>query len=169
MRCKLQLASGLEVTSLFAFEGPVRRVIIDWKEEGRRSARARVIQWLEAGLAPLLMAQPDRVLVPVPSSSRADRYRGGALLREALHSAVPHAEILPAIISARTRADQQGLSRSMRARNMHESMLAHAMDGRPALLVDDILTTGATLRECARAIWAQGTANVSAFTIARRS
>lgn len=161
------LASGLRVLSLFAFEGPVRRSIIDWKDEGRTGAARRVEGWLGAVLAPLLRATPDALVVPVPSSRHADRIRGRSVLLDAVRVAVPQAAVAPALTSWAQRVDQSGLSRAERARNLHGAL---AWDGAVAprcILVDDVLTTGATLREAARAAQAAGVQEMVACVIAR--
>jgi len=65
---------------------------------------------------------------------------------------------------------QVGLSRSARFRNVHNEMSLRAgyiIEGAHVLLVDDILTTGATCSEAARAVLKAGAAEVSVVVIAR--
>ena len=68
-----------------------------------------------------------------------------------------------------TAADQRGLRSADRERNVRGSMRARtprALEGRRVLLVDDVVTTGATLREAARALAAAGATVVGAATVA---
>lgn len=167
--CRRRLSSGLEVASTYSFEGPVRRAIIEWKEEGRRTAREVVAEWFRTGLTPLLAEYPDAVLVPVPSSGRSDRLRGSRLLYETVVEALPRANVAYLLRAVRERRDQQGLGMRERMRNLSESIAAHDVTRQTIILVDDLITTGATFRECERAILAQCSTFVCAFAIAHRN
>jgi predicted amidophosphoribosyltransferase len=124
-------------------------------------------------------ADPPGVwLVPVPSSRAAVQARGhDALLRTARVAAsalrgdgVP-AGVLPLLRHRRRVADSTGLTTEQRRAN-----LAHSLWVPPALrpllaigrvvVVDDVVTTGATLTEAARALAAAGCADVRAATVA---
>lgn len=101
-------------------------------------------------------------LVPVPSTRATVRERGeDVTLRlaraaaSALRGAGVDARVERALAQARRVADQAGLDVDARERN-----LAGSMRGRggvaPVIVVDDIVTTGATLRESVRALEASG-------------
>jgi predicted amidophosphoribosyltransferase len=63
--------------------------------------------------------------------------------------------------------DQSGLGREQRAENLHGIMRARgSIEGRNVLVVDDILTSGATLREAARALSTAGAHVVGGATLA---
>lgn len=67
-------------------------------------------------------------------------------------------------------APQTGLSRQQRLRNMKGAFLVRQdsdFKDKSVLLVDDVMTTGATLHECAKAIKSAGAKKVFAFTLAR--
>lgn len=164
-----RLSSGLEVASTYSFEGPVRRAIIEWKEESRRAARHIVAEWFREGLTPLLHEHPDAVFVPVPSSASSDRVRGSRLLYETVMEAMPRANVAFLLHAVRARRDQQGLGHGERMRNLRDSIEAHAVPEQTIILVDDLITTGATFRECERAILAQCSTFVRAFAIAHRN
>lgn len=175
-RCMLALApaprrqvipsdgGGLTVWSGLAFEGVPARVLRAIKEDGRTG--------LAHALAPALAAAVARagvggvVLVPLPTSRAAYRRRGfrvpDLLLRRA---GWPPTRLLR---HARRTGDQRGLGREARRRNVDGSLAVRpgAAQGLRVLLVDDVVTTGATLAEAARALRSAGAEVVGAVTVA---
>lgn len=157
------------------YAGPLRTALIGYKERGRRQLTGPLAGYLadavdcavRAGGAPRAA-----MLVPVPSSRAAARSRGGDhMLR--LARAVGRQLELP-VLSAVTLAgpvdDSAGLSAGQRRLNLAGRMSASPPPGgrhRP-ILVDDIVTTGATLAEAARALatagWPPGAGAVIAAT-----
>ena len=114
---------------------------------------------------------PD-LLVPVPLHPSRERERGynqaqlvGQELAQLLD--IPQeAGALQRVIATRA---QVGLDRTQRQRNVAGAFAAGSelIGGRDVLLVDDVYTTGATLRECARALRAKGAAKVYGLTLSR--
>jgi predicted amidophosphoribosyltransferase len=107
-------------------------------------------------------------LTPVPASRRAMRARGYDPVRLLLRAADPPVPILPGLrVVGRTR-DQAGLAAWEREGNLRGAMRGRSsLAGRRVLLVDDVLTTGATLREAARAATEAGGAVAGAIVLAR--
>jgi ComF family protein len=112
------------------------------------------------------------VLVPIPVHRDRLRERGfdqsHLLAREA--GRVAGTPVTGVLVRTRRTARQAELDRSGRAGNVAGVFAVAApemVDGRWIVLVDDVMTTGATLREAALALHAAGAVAVSALTVAR--
>lgn len=157
-----------------AYDGPIRTALLAYKERGRRDlagplaalvARATRVA-VASGPAP-----PGRlVLVPVPSARSAAVARGGDhVLRLARHTAVATGLRVArdGLTLTRSVRDSAGLDIRERSANLSEAMAARPpVPGLSAVVVDDIVTTGATLREARRALQAVGWPVVGAAVVA---
>lgn len=111
------------------------------------------------------------LLVPIPQTLRARRSRGFYPLRM-----LADASDLPltnALTWQRKVQDQRGLSVQQRAANLSGALKirgsikgASVLDNRHIVLVDDVVTTGATLHDGARALRRAGASSISAITLA---
>ena len=146
------------------YDGAVRSALLAYKERGRRDLAGALAALLARSVAAALAASgapPARVvLVPVPSARSVAASRGGDHVLRLARRAGPSCgvRVAPRVL-ALTRAveDSAGLNPAERTRNLAGAMAARP--GRPglaALLVDDIVTTGATLHEARRALVAAG-------------
>lgn len=136
-------------------------------------------------LAPLLagflaragaaLLRPETILVPAPLHRRrllARRYNQAGLLAAALAERAGLAVIHDALVRVRATPPQTRLSAEGRRRNVAGAFAARpsraaALAGRPVVLIDDVMTTGATLSACARALKRAGAARVDALALAR--
>jgi predicted amidophosphoribosyltransferase len=166
------LPGGLPVPwSTAPYAGALRAMLVAHKERGRLALAAP----LGAALARASLAAASRgdvpthlVLVPVPSNPRAVRVRGhDPMLRIARRAARwlrangVVANVAQPLQHARRVADQSGLTSVERAANLTGAMVATPrsalrLAGSLVVVVDDVVTTGATLTEAVRACRAAG-------------
>ncbi|AZC13497.1 MULTISPECIES: phosphoribosyltransferase family protein [unclassified Microbacterium] len=165
---KRLLGDEISAYSALAFEGVPARVIRGLKEDGRTALTRPLGRALRAAVLATGVAE-DAILVPVPSSRAALRRRGFAVAPLLIRRAGFRAVAL--LAPARVTADQRGLDRDARARNVAGSLRVRArraelVRDRPIVIVDDVLTTGATLLEAARTLRSAGLVVVAAATVA---
>jgi predicted amidophosphoribosyltransferase len=159
------------VWSGLAFEGVPARVVRGLKEDGRTGLARAVAPALRAAVdAALSAASGDPrgvgriVLVPIPTSRSAFRRRGYRVVELVARRAGLRTERLLTV--GRVAADQRGLDREARRRNVADSLCARPAAGLRIVVIDDVVTTGATLEEAARALRASGAEVIGAATIA---
>jgi ComF family protein len=130
-------------------------------------------RWM-ANAGRLLIAEAD-ALVPVPLHWRrqwARRYNQSALLAEVIGKARGRPVVHGALKRIKATPQQVGLDKSARARNVQGAFRVPAdakaqVAGRKLLLVDDVLTSGATVDACARGLLRSGAAAVDVLVFAR--
>ncbi|MHA7860594.1 ComF family protein [Tessaracoccus sp. Y36] len=149
---------GLDVPLVAAcqYRPVLEHVIPRYKDDGALHLGAALGDLLAravAGLGP----PPDAVLVPVPSRPSAVRDRGFDHARRLAARAAGRCGLpwRPLLSRSRSGEDQSGLGKLQRSSNLAHSMVAQA-DGAPVVVVDDVATSGASLRESVRALWAAG-------------
>jgi ComF family protein len=120
-----------------------------------------------------LLADAD-ILVPVPLTRRrllSRRFNQSALLaQEVAHIAHIEVESL-ALLRVRSTKAQVGLSRQQRRENVANAFAVaparkDAIASRKVVLIDDVITTGATAEACARALKRAGAARVDVLVLA---
>ena len=121
------------------------------------------------------MLQGEAVFVPVPLHPwrlLARRFNQSVALCRALARRAPHHVEANALRRIRATPHQLGLSRDARQRNLRGAFAVPAtyrarLAGRAVILVNDVLTTGATVEACSRVLLAAGVKQVDVLTIAR--
>lgn len=154
--------------ALFRYRSPVSDLIVQLKYAGRLHLARRLGAHFAATLA--IDAAPDAVL-PVPLHRARLRTRG---FNQSLEIARPLATRLhvPLLVRGveRTRATrvQAELPRTARAKNVRDAFAVTAdLTGLRVAIVDDVMTTGETVRALARAVKQAGAARIEVWVLAR--
>lgn len=160
-RLDVEGAARLPVWAITELAGPSHAMVGAWKDAGRRDLDgffADAMRRAAVAVAPALAGLGEVAVVPVPARAASTRRRGVDLPRllaaaaaEGLTAAGVHARAQPLL--AIGRGEQRGAS----ARERWRQASAVRVRGAPraqgiALLVDDVMTTGATIAAAARAI-----------------
>lgn len=156
----------------FAYEGALRRALGRLKYAGA----GRVAQPLAAVAAPALVqllaiSGRSAALVPVPIHRARERQRGynqAALLAREL-GRIAGVPVMPVLDRRAATERQHRLDRAARLRNLRDAITLRADAIAPpvAIVVDDILTTAATLEACASVLRDRGAREAYGFAVAR--
>ena len=161
---------GLDAVCVaWIYEGPARKAVHTFKYQRRRRVAAALADALADALAG---APPGEALVPVPLHAGRLAERGFNQSEE-LARRLGQRWGLPVLAEGLARCRDTGhqadLARRARLTNVAGAFVWRGAGPPPtrALLVDDVLTTGATLAACAEALRAAGTREVRAVALAR--
>ncbi|MBS7457143.1 ComF family protein [Coralloluteibacterium stylophorae] len=159
----------------FLYAAPLDRLLPRLKFHGDLAAGRVLADLLAAAAGAALetgLPRPE-ALVPVPLHRARLRQRG---YDQALEIAVPVARALriplrtDLLLRRQATAAQSELAAAARARNVRQAFAVPASIGAPpthVALIDDVMTTGATLAACARALRRAGVVRVDAWVVAR--
>jgi ComF family protein len=154
------------------YNDQTRRIIMPFKYNDRiETAQALALHMARAGAGLLRQAE---VLVPVPLHRlrlRARRYNQSALLARAIGRLAGRPAVLDALRRVRATETLRGKSVKERAAIVADVFAVRPgrlerIEGRRVLLIDDVLTTGATAGACARTLLAAGAAQVDLLVAA---
>ncbi|SMF33655.1 comF family protein [Tistlia consotensis] len=156
-----------------AYDAASKPLILRFKHADRTDAAPAFAAWMRQAGAELL--READLVVPVPLHRRRlflRRYNQAGLLAQRLArlGGKPYAPLL--LVRRRATPSQGRLSRRRRRLNVAGAFAVPAeqrlaLKGKRVLLVDDVLTTGATLSACARTLKRAGAASVDALVLAR--
>lgn len=155
------------------YKGNVRSLVLALKHGDRTDLARPATGWLMRAARPIL--RPGMLVAPVPLHwfrLFRRRYNQAALLSAALARAAALDHCPDLMIRPRRTGTQDGRSRDGRFANMERALRLHPRraalaEGRHVLIVDDVMTSGATLAAAAEACLAGGAADVSVLVLAR--
>lgn len=177
-RCRARSSSALTAArSVWRYSGPIAQAVRAGKHSGHEGVWALLAEDIGRDHEATVLAQAASALVPIPLSARRRLSRGynpSALLAQALgelwHKPVRH--LLRSPLWAR-RAPQSRLDAPARQHNMAHAFAparpSVSLTGLTLLLVDDVITTGATLSSAAQTLRALGADRVLAVAVARQT
>jgi ComF family protein len=171
-RCRRGRSVLLEGVSLGTYEGPLRDCVIALKYHGRHRTATRLADRLLANARCRDILKASDVVLAVPLHVERERQRGfnqahllaGALARGA---SLPRSNELVRTRNTKTQTDLAAPERRRNVRGAFATVRAGALGGARVALVDDVITTGATLRACAQALLGSGAREVRSITVAR--
>ncbi len=154
----------------YAYEPPLQDAIVLLKYRSKVD--------LAAPLADLLLAArpawPDvDLIMPVPlhpDRLREREFNQALLLADRVSRALGHPLSYTNLVRTKRTEHQTTLSRSARLKNLRGAFAVRhpeAITGRRILVIDDVMTTGTTVNECAKALRKAGSADVYVMTLAR--
>jgi len=165
--CAVPGLSGLR--SGWKYDGGIQEGILRMKFGSRPDQAENFILLLLSRPGMCTFVREFDIIVPVPSTGRERRARGYDLPRLmgrvlSRRTGVPSASRLQKVRDTRRQVELGGAERRQNLRGAFAA--AGPVRGCRVLLVDDVTTTGSTLRECAAALRSAGAADVWGITIA---
>ena len=162
---------NLRGTALFEFDERSAKLIADFKEKGQFAiANTLIDHLLNEEVRDALLAMAPQVLIAVPSSAKSFAKRGfvpAQVIANRLARSLNVKTASKALWLTRIASDQAGLDQEARAENLVGAMRASVeLADKRVLLVDDIVTTGSSLLEAARAASVVGAQVVGFATLA---
>ncbi len=161
--------------AVFAYAGVGRALVLGLKHGDRADIARAAGRWMAQAGRDLF--EDDPVLVPVPLHWRrlfARRFNQAAVLAQALSRETGLACCPQALIRTRATPTQDGRSREGRFENVHSAVQPHprhgaAVRGRSVVLIDDVMTSGATFAAATEACRKAQSGPVHVMALARVS
>jgi competence protein ComFC len=167
--CRERIGHLDATVALAVYEEPLRSAIHKLKYDNGWRLAAPLGAMAAVRLAPLLPPRPLLTFVPMHrGKKRARGYDHAERLAQGVGRALGLTAV-PVLERTRPTRAQSSLSHDGRQRNVRGAfrVAGEGQDGREIVLVDDVLTTGYTLSECAAALKAGGAVRVIACVLAR--
>ncbi len=161
--------------SAMVYDAASRGMILSFKHGDGLHVAKSLAAWM-GNAGEKLLAGNEIVIVPVPLSRWrlfTRRYNQSAILAAEIGKRVPAARVcVDALLRVKNTPSQGHLNRDERVKNLAGAIAINpsrrnAIKGKKAVLIDDVMTTGATANECSRILRKAGASSVSVLTLAR--
>jgi ComF family protein len=169
--CARQTPSFDIARSVLRYDRHSRRLVLMLKHGDHTHLAGAFGRWMHRAGGEVL-ASAD-LLVPVPlhwTRLFGRRYNQAALLAQAIRAAGGPPVAADWLVRRRRTPSQGLLGPAARARNVRGAFVLHrgrSVEGKRLVLIDDVMTTGATAEECARVLRRAGAASVGVLVLAR--
>ena len=159
--------------AVLEYDGGGRKMVLALKRHDRLDLAPALAKWMQRAAEPI-RAEVD-LIAPVPlhaSRFLRRKFNQSAELARPLAVAMGRKYVPDLLTRVRKTESQMGKDRAERLENLQAAITPtprhrSAIAGKKVLLVDDVLTTGATLGACTEACFAAGAANVNILVLAR--
>ncbi len=168
--CRRRLRALNRLRSAALYEGPLERALHRFKYEGWRRLAGELGGMLTELIAVEGLAAPLIVAVPLhPRRRRRRGYNQADLLVQEMRRRLRTPPAPGHLVRCRDTPPQVGLDRPSRLGNVRAAFewQGSPLEGAPVLIVDDVVTTGATLEACAAAVKQAGGGTATGLTVAR--
>ncbi|MEE9427692.1 MAG: ComF family protein [Paracoccaceae bacterium] len=155
------------------YAGNARRLVLAMKHGDRQDLAVPAARWLVTPMRQLV--GKGAIVVPIPAHWTRliqRRYNQAALLAKELAATTGETYLPDALVRKRVTKVQDGMGRSERFTNMAGAITPHKkhavkLAGQEVLLIDDVMTSGATFAATTEACYAAGAARVCVLALAR--
>lgn len=163
------------IISPFIYDGPITALIHRFKASSRLGGRIPGIFQVMDELAKQLQDFDFDMLVPMPYHWRRLLKRGhnpALQISRRMNKASAHARIDHALLRCKHLASQQGLKRPQRLKNLKDAFTINpaykqTIKGKNILLIDDVVTTGATAQSASKVLKQAGAKSITVACLAR--
>ena len=158
------------------YDGKLRELVLSFKHGDRTDLARPLGLWMARALPLLIGAEEAPVIIPVPLHPLRlwmRRYNQAALLARRIGEETGHPVLVDGLVRIRRTKPLKGADRAARAAAVAGAFAVHprhraAIAGRLVAVVDDVMTSGATLSVATRTLQDAGAAEVRVLVLARR-
>lgn len=162
----------LKSRSVFLYDDASRKLITSFKYSDKTELSILLGKYLYKFGSDIIA--PEKIIIPVPIHSLkliSRKYNQSALLAKELSKLCSLKVLYNVLIKNKMSKPQAGLNFSKRQENLKNSFIIKnkkLIKGKEIILIDDVITTGATIEKCCRKLLQAGVKSVEVLSVAKR-